>query len=206
MTLGRLAFALILLGEIVQWGGIVIGGAAYPGYDSLRQYISELGATGAVTGWMVSWLVFVPSGLLILAGCLLAAWAMRRSVPGLLGWLLLAWYGASLTGAGIYPCEFECARTEVTFNALMHDLVGGTGYLAVPIGIWLVTAAGRATGAAFVAFGVVCGLLALIGFGGVVADPEFGGLLQRVLEGSVTVFLLVAAWLMARGRLNPARA
>ncbi|RZL29129.1 MAG: DUF998 domain-containing protein [Rubrivivax sp.] len=205
MKLGRLAFALILLGEIVQWGGIVIGGAAYPGYDPLRQYISELGATGAVTGSTVSWWVFVPSGVFITAGCLIAAWMMRRSVPGVIGWLLLAWYGASLTGAGVYPCEFECARSEATFNALMHDLVGGTGYLAVPIGVWLVTAAAK-MGRRFVAFGVVCGLLTLVGFGGVVADPEFGGLLQRVLEVAVTVFLLTSAWVLAKGRLLPATA
>ena len=205
MKLGRLAFALILLGEIVQWGGIVIGGAAYPGYDPLRQYISELGATGAVTGWVVSWWVFVPSGLFITAGCLIAAWIMRRSVPGLIGWLMLAWYGASLTGAGVYPCEFECARTEATFNALMHDLVGGTGYLAVPIGIALVTLAAR-LGRRFVALGVICGVLSVIGFGGVVADPEFGGLLQRVLEVAVTVFLLVAAWFVGQARPAPAGA
>lgn len=200
MKPGRLAFGLILLGEIVQWGGILIGGAAYPGYDPLRQYISELGATGAATGWAVSWLVFVPSGLLIAGGCLIAVWMTRRSAPGVIGWLLLAWYGLSLSGAGVYPCDFECARAEPSFNALMHDLVGGTGYLAVPIGIGLVTAAMRGLGKGMVAFGVVCAGLTLVGFGGLIADPEFGGSLQRVLEIAVTAFLLVAAWLLAKGR------
>lgn len=200
MKPGRLAFGLILLGEIVQWGGILIAGAAYPGYDHLRQYISELGATGAATAWAVSWLVFVPSGLFIAAGCLVAAWLTRRSTPGLIGWLLLAWYGLSLSGAGVYPCDFECARAEPSFNALMHDLVGGTGYLAVPIGIVLVAIGARGIGKGFVAFGGVCAVLTLVGFSGLIADPEYGGSLQRVLEAAVTVFLLVAAWLLVKGR------
>jgi len=34
----------------------------------------------------------------------------------------------------------------------------------------------------------------------VVADPEFGGLLQRVLEVAVTIFLLVAAWFLGKSR------
>jgi hypothetical protein len=52
-----------------------------------------------------------------------------------------------------------------------------------------------------VAFGVLCAVLTVIGFSGVVADPEFGGLLQRVLEVAVTVFLLVAGWRLAKARM-----
>jgi len=47
MSAGRIALALLVVGELIQWGTILIGGAVYPGYDHVRQYVSELGATGA---------------------------------------------------------------------------------------------------------------------------------------------------------------
>jgi hypothetical protein len=202
---GRAALGLLTAGAMVQWGAAIVGGALYPGYDPSRQYISELGAAGAATGWAVSWLGFVPAGLLTMAGFLVAAWLLRSRAAAVAGCLLLAWYGASLTGAGVFPCAFECGRAEPSFNALMHDLVGGTGYLAAPFGIWLVAMATRGSAAPWLArLGLVCGAVAAVGFVGVIIDPELGGVVQRVLEGAITLFQLALGWALARGRLAPA--
>lgn len=202
MTASRIGLGLLVLGELIQLGLVVIGGAVYPGYDHGRQYISELGATGAVAGAAVSRYGFMPSGLLILGFCLIAAWLMRRNALAVVGCLMLGWYGASLFGAGVYPCAFECARSEITSDALMHDLVGGTGYLTGVLGVLLTGLALRGTAAAWLApLGVVCAIVAAIGFGGVIADVELGGLFQRVLEIAMAVFLLAFGWSLARGRM-----
>ena len=46
-TIGVVSAFLSLL---ILAAATIAGGMAYPGYDHLRQYISELGATGAPTG------------------------------------------------------------------------------------------------------------------------------------------------------------
>lgn len=207
MSFARLAFGLLVVGELIQLGAVLVGGAAYPGYDHARQYISELGATGAVTGPAVSWWGFVPSGLLITAFCLMAAWLLRRNVLAVVACLMLAWYGLSLSAAGIYPCAFECARTEVTFDAMMHDLVGGTGYLTGVLGVAIAALAVRSGEAGWLRpLGLVCAGVAAVGFAAIIIDVELGGVFQRALEGSLAVFLLALGWALARGSLPASRA
>lgn len=203
MKTARVAFGLLIAGEVIQFVAIIAGGALYPGYDHLRQYISELGATGAVTGPAVSWFGFVPSGLLITAFCGLAAWLLRRNGLAVVACLLLGWYGLSLSGAGLYPCAFECARSEPTFDALMHDLVGGTGYLTGVLGLALAGLSSRSSAAPWlVPLGVACAVAAFVGFGAMVADVELGGLFQRILETAMAVFLIAFGWALAKGRVS----
>lgn len=206
MPLGRIAFGLLLIGELIQLTTVVVGGAVYPGYDHARQYISELGATGAVTGPAVSWWGFVPSGLFITGFCLIAAWLLRRNAAAVAACLMLAWYGLSLSAAGVYPCAFECARSEVTFDAMMHDLMGGTGYLTGVLGLALAGLAIRSGEALWLGpLGLICAGVAAAGFAAIIADVELGGLFQRLLETALAVFLLAFGWALAKGSLPTAR-
>lgn len=199
MTSGRVAFGLLAAGFLIQLVTILWGGAVYPGYDHSLQYISELGATGAVTGPAVSWWGFVPSGLLIGAGCLLAAWVARRSSLATIAWLLLSWYGLTLAAAGVYPCAFECARADASVNALLHDLFGGTGYLTGIIGIPLAGLAAKREGRTGLAvLSLVCTIVAVAGFAGVIAEASPGGLIQRMLEGAVALVILGLGWTLTR--------
>lgn len=202
MSAGRFALLLLILGEVVQWGTILIGAMAYPGYDSVRQYVSELGATGAVTGQAVSWFGFFPSGALIIGFCLIAAVLLRRNVPAVVGLLLLAWYAFGLIGAAIYPCAFECGRSEPSAAQMMHDLIGGTGYLAGVLGVLVASlAVGKTQAKWLLPLGLVCFGVAFLTFGAVLADIEMRGLVQRVLEGALTVFLLAFGLALLQGRL-----
>lgn len=207
MTPARLAFGLLVVGELIQLGAVLVGGLLYPGYDHARQYISELGASGAVTGPAVSWWGFVPSGLLITAFCLIAGWLKRGNALAVAACLMLAWYGLSLSAAGVYPCAFECARTEVTFDAMMHDLVGGTGYLTGVLGVALAALSIRSGDAGWLRpLGLVCAVVAATGFAAIIADVELGGVYQRALEGALAVFLLAFGWALTKGRPETARA
>ncbi|MGV8928650.1 MAG: DUF998 domain-containing protein [Brevundimonas sp.] len=198
--LGRLAFGVIVLGVAVLVAAVVWGGAVYPGYDHTRQFISELGARGAVTGMRVSQLGFVPNGVLYAAFCLIAAWLLRRSVIAVIACLLLAANGVGMAGAGVYPCDFECSRADPSAASRLHDLFGGLGYVCAIIGVGMASLWARKSTAPWLAsLGVVVLIVSLVGFYGVVAEVERPGLYQRAMETALAVFMLALGWALMRG-------
>ena len=142
-------------------------------------------------------------------GSISVSWGLpeRGKALAVAACLMLAWYGLSLSGAGVYPCVFECARSEVTFDAMMHDLVGGTGYLTGVLGVALGALSIRAGDVRWLRpLGLVCAAVAATGFAAIIADVELGGVYQRALEGALAVFLLGVGWAQAKGPPETARA
>ena len=201
--MGRLAFGLLIVGEAILLAMVVIAGARYPGYDHARQYISELGATGAIDGWAVSWLAFLPIGVLVGAFCLISAWIARRNGLAVIGFLLLAFNAYAYPNSAWFRCDFECAGASPT--QMMHNLVGLVGYLAGCTGVLLAGLSAKAGGARWLMpLGVICAVLAFVGLGGLVG--EFSGLFQRLTEAAIAVFMLAYGWVQARGRVGRAPA
>lgn len=198
--LSRLAFAVLVAGVGLLFIGVVAGGAAYPGYDHARQFMSELGATGSVTGvWVNPW-GYVPNGVFMTVGSLLAAWILRHNPLAVVACLLLAGNGLGMTGAGIYPCDFECSRSDPSVTAMLHDLFGGLGYLCAILGVGLAALWARTSDAPWLApLGVVVLLISMVGFYGVVAEVELKGLFQRAMEAALAVFMLALGWALVRG-------
>lgn len=198
--LSRLAFGVIVLGLAVLLAAVVWGGAVYPGYDHSRQYMSELGATGAVTASSVNTWGYIPNGLFVAAFCLLAAWILRRSPLAVVACLLLAGNGVGMAGAGVYPCDFECSRSDPSVAAELHDLFGGLGYLCAILGVGLASLWARKSDAPWLApLGLVVLIVSVIGFYGVVAEVELRGLFQRAMEVALAVFMLALAWALMKG-------
>jgi len=198
--LSRLAFGVIVLGLAVLLAAVVWGGAVYPGYDHSRQFMSELGATGAVTASSVNTWGYIPNGLFVAAFCLLATWILRRSPLAVVACLLLAGNGVGMAGAGVYPCDFECSRSDPSVAAELHDLFGGLGYLCAILGVGLASLWARKSDAPWLApLGLVVLIVSVIGFYGVVAEVELRGLFQRAMEVALAVFMLALAWALMKG-------
>lgn len=199
----HVAFGLLLAGEAILLAAILIGGAEYPGYDHARQYISELGATGTVTGQRVSWWGFLPSGLLITTFCLVAAWQLRRRPAGAAGAALLAWYAFGLVTSAFFPCDLGCSPAEPSLSQLLHDLAGGSGYLAGAAGVLLVGLSARRSDATWLhPLGVICAFVAFVAFAGLAPDFVYRGLAQRVLESALAGFLLAFGHALRTGALR----
>ncbi len=198
--LSRLAFAALVAGLGVLLAAVVWGGSVYPGYDHARQFISELGATGAVTGSSVNNWGFVPNGVLITGFGLLAAWILRRSALAVTACLLLAANGVGMAGAGVYPCDFECSRSDPSAAALLHDLFGGLGYLCAILGVGLAALWARKSEAAWLApLGVVILIVSIVGFYGLIAEVKLPGLFQRAMETALAIFMLALGWALMKG-------
>jgi hypothetical membrane protein len=193
---GKLAMITAVLGAAWLVAMVLIGGASFDGYDHVAQYISELGANGAPYGWHVSWLGFLPIGILICAFAFFAWRAAPRSVLATIGFVGVFLFSIGYVGSAFFPCDFGCRPEAPSFSQAMHELVGLAGYLLAPLTLLLLGFAARkwpgAMWLSVVAFITAAG--ALVGLGGLM-DPGAPqvGLYQRVLEASML------SWVVACG-------
>jgi hypothetical membrane protein len=191
-----ITFWSAVVGYLLLATMIVAGGAAWPGYAHTSQFISELGATGAPHGRLVSLGGFLPVGVCLTLFALLAAYMAPRSGLRLAGFACLALFSLGYIGAAAFPCDLGCRPETPSYSQVMHNLFGLGGYLGGPIGLVLLgIAARRWPGATWLGpLGLVCGAVALLAFMLMLAEPPYGGLVQRMLEGSVAIWTLAFAF------------
>lgn len=121
----RRARVLALCGAvapIAYTGGAVAAGAGFPGYSHMKQFVSELGATGAPTA-------FLMNAAFLLFGILTAVFALglhRRiqSEPGdWLGIALIIGYGLSYIALAFAPCDPGCRGAPGSLHHRAHFLL-----------------------------------------------------------------------------------
>lgn len=190
-----IAFASALLSLLILAAATIAGGMAYPGYDHLRQYISELGATGAPTGQAVS-LAFMASGMLLAAFWLICAVLFRESRLAVAGFGLSALNGLGLFFGGVFQCDFECSLASPSREAVLHDVFGGVGYLCGIIGVLVVGLAwrNRPERRGLFRLSLLCGIPAAMAIWLIHPGFEWYGAAQRVVELALAVWTLAVAF------------
>lgn len=172
----------------LTWGGI-----EYENYSHVSQFISELGATGSSTGTFVNYFGFIPTQLFILLFVLISATIIPRTKLNILGMILIAVYTLSLGVAAIFPCDFECRPQVPTTSHNIHILSTLPAYLggafamfAISIGLehW-------APSKFLKNLGIVLGCTILLCFISIDPNSSFVGLIQRILEASIFVWLIL---------------
>lgn len=177
---------------------VLIGAGAYPGYSHARQYISELGATGAPNGALVSLGGFLPIGVLLMFFCGLAARLEPRGALRALGFAALSIFALSYVGAAFVRCDLGCPSQPTTPSQMLHNLFGLAGYLFGPVGLMLlgVSARGWPSGRWLSPLAFICGAVALAGF--LAMTGEMRGLVQRGVEGAMGAWILAYAFSIRR--------
>ena len=198
----RLALITGILGPLAVVLLTVLGGANFPNYSHASQFISELGASGAPNGRIISLAGFLPAGILITAFAFFAWRSLPHSGATTFGMIGLAFFALGYLVAAFFPCEGDCRPAEPTVAQAIHNLFGLAGYLVAP---WSLFALGwqarRWTGATHLSvlgfIGAGVGLLGLL-----FLSPEFKyvGIAQRVLEGSVLAWIMACALYLAHPR------
>lgn len=183
-------------------GLIVIGGAFYPGYDHAGQFISELGAVDAPTYPWAGWLGLIPIGILQCLFCLTAARSAPKSGLALAGFIALAGYGVGAIGGGVFPCDAGsgCMPDEPSVSQLLHNAIGGGGYLAGVLGLVLVAIAALGwQGARWLGvLGLAAAATAFTALFAIEAWLEGRGALQRAAEAAFLVWFLACGWWLSR--------
>lgn len=192
-------FTLAAAATLVAWVPPVVFGLRWSDYRATRDFISELGAAGAPDAAAMN-VSFLIAGLLFVAACVLIA---RRKGGGraAAALALVSLVGVSYVMAAIVPCDAGCP-SEGSLSQMLHNTLGGLGYLAGAIGLVLAasvpsTAPGGPRWLAAAAGGIA--LASLMGMGAPELD-DVRGALQRVGEAAIFTWLLVEAAAVDRTR------
>lgn len=183
-------------------GVMVAAAAAWPGYDHLRQYISELGATGAPHGAEVTRYGFLIPGALLIGFSLFAFLSLPRTVSSFMGFLLVAAFAVGYFASGFFRCDFGCVSEGGSQAQMLHELFGLPGYLGAPAALALLAFASRRWEGAGLLFplGVAGAVAAAVSIPLLVPEFEFHGAAQRVMEGAMATWILACAAYLAKRR------
>ncbi len=169
-------------------------GLVSPGYDPLRQAISELFDLGAP-----AWRRLIVQVVLVLTGLALMplGFALDRSLPGrgrLAAWMIFA-AGLGTTVVAFFPCTAGCPGYGASFTDTMHVVWAGGGYVGLVLAPLVFGLRLRGTDARRLAIaGIALGGLATAGFVlRNVGVDAFGGLQQRVFNTAADLWFLLAA-------------
>lgn len=191
----KLALTTGILGSLAVVLLTVIGGAHFPNYSHASQFISELGADGAPNARLINLGGFLPAGIFIIAFAFFAWRSLPRSGATTFGMFGLALFALGYLVAVVFPCAPGCRPVEPTLSQAVHNLFGLAGYLFAPVSLfvlgWQARRWPRATHLA--AFGFVGSGFALLGLLFLSPDFKYVGIAQRILEGSVLLWIMACA-------------
>jgi uncharacterized protein DUF998 len=183
LTCGILAGPVFVLTGVLQ-------GLTRDGYDFTRHPASVL--SNGDLGWLQI-TNFVVTGLLTLA----AAAGIRRVLPGRWGPRLLAVYGLSLLGAGVFRADPQDGfpvgtpagpPASVSWHGTLHFVCGGLGFAALVAACFAI---GSHLTPARAWYSRISGLLFLAGFAGVAS----GSTSPAVVLGFWAAVVIAWTWL-----------
>jgi hypothetical membrane protein len=106
----------------------------YPGYDHLKNFISELGASGSPSAGIMNYAGFLLYGVLMTAFALALHRGIRRDSGGWLGPAILALYGLAYIGVSLAPCDPGCQSATPSFHHRLHFLLSDFIVLTAVLG------------------------------------------------------------------------
>lgn len=113
---------------------VIAASVNHPGYDHLKNFISELGATGAPAAGVMNFAGFLPYGLLMAAFALAVHRGIRPDAGGWLGPSILALYGLAYMAVAISPCDPGCQAAAPSLHHRIHVLLGDLIFLTAVLG------------------------------------------------------------------------
>jgi hypothetical membrane protein len=182
----------------------VVCGALRPDYSHVRQFISELGATGTPNATFMNVAGFLPAGLLLAGfGVSLAVSFPRRGAP-LVAATCIVLFGLGDVAAGLYSCDPGCPAEGVSWQATLHDRVSLLAFLVGIAGLALWARVFRRLPAwrSLATYSAVSSVLALgllIAIGLSIQTRAFTGVWQRLFLGTLYLWCAVVGVRVFRG-------
>ena len=131
---------LLILSVLLFLSGVLLPefiGFLSSDYNSISNYLSELGAVGAEYSRVVNYFGFLPTAFNVLFITLLLQSNFSNTRLSRAGFLLVGiGYFIGYFGAFIFPCDFGCP-SEGSFSQNMHMILALISYLIALVGLIL---------------------------------------------------------------------
>lgn len=111
----------------------IISASLQSDYDHLNNFISELGATGSSTEWIMNYLGFIPSGICFALFALALLIVVSKSWISRIGSVLFMVFGIGMTLAGIFSCDPGCPPVG-SIESGIHDGVSAIAFMSAILG------------------------------------------------------------------------
>ncbi len=195
----RLCLAGGILAPVVWIAAIVVCGALTPGYDHLRDFISELAARDAPTEQLMRYAGFVFTGVCYVALAALLGWRSRFDLLALFGAGFIALGGIARVLAGVHACDPGCSSLRPSPDQALHDASARVAYLAMIVAAlyWGIVGNRFRALRPLSALGLGCGVWATVFLVLMIAQPAWSGLFQRLATAALSVWMFcfaVALW------------
>ena len=201
------AFLFGTLGVLLFVMTTIFAGASYPHYDSSSQFISELYAIDAPNADFIRYVLYLPSGILFFLFSVFAIKETGKSTLGTLGFLGIGFgYGLGTVICSLFNCDEGCNPEFIkpSVSQVIHNLTGLFTYLTVPFSIILISIASRKwdNAAVYANLSVVSACICLSSFVVLNADLQspYKGFVQRIIEGSILLWILASAVYIAKNK------
>jgi hypothetical membrane protein len=177
---------------------VIVGGLLRPEYSHVRQFISELGATGTPNAGLFNLGGFVAAGLLLAAFGVATARLIPNGRWSVLAATLMTIFGCGVVAAGVYSCDPGCPQPAISVTGRIHDTVSIAAFVSAIAGIGLWALEFRRSEALgdlwrYSAFTSVMSLAFLFAVATSLESRAFTGLWQRLLLGTLFVWCGVVA-------------
>lgn len=201
-----LLFFTGILGVTLFCMAALLGSFQFEDYSPISQLISETYATGTPYGKALRYYGYIPSGILLFLFCLAAPRKFPKSTfikGGFLG--LAVFYGLATIVVSVFPCDPGCNKEFIdpSISQIIHNLTGALTYLFVPVSILIIGLGlrqlknySRLSTIALASSGI-----AIVFVGLLATDPltPYAGLYQRIVEGSIVVWIVFCAFEIKKG-------
>lgn len=192
-----------LLGVVLFVITSIIGGLQIEEYSFVSKFISESYATGVPNARYLRHSFIISGLLLTIFGFLTPVILKSKKRANICFYLFAVFYGLGTVVTSLYPCDFGCpSDLNVSFSQIVHNASGFLTYAIVPITLIIIGVSSQKSEAKlnFSRGSIICGIIALIFVLLLFNNPEgsFIGLIQRIIEGSILLWVLITAFIVNR--------
>jgi len=208
----KLSFWTGIIGVILFGFTTIIAGFQYSNYSFISQFISEIYAVDAPNADVIRYYFYLPSGILFLLFTLFSNASLPKSKLRTIGFILIGFgYGFGTILCSIFNCDIGCNPqfTNPSISQIIHNMMGMITYFIVPPAILMIAIASKKWDKA-VTFTKLSFATAFISFIFFIVlytnlDSSLKGLFQRIIEGSILIWIVECSIYVDKNIINKSK-
>jgi hypothetical protein len=201
--------------RITTWTGIlgaalfvvtsILAGLQSSSYSHISQLISESYSIDTPYGKLLRFLGYLPSGICLTIFAFSSARHFHKSNYAKTGfWGLGLFYGVATIIVSIFPCDKGCNKEFIdpSISQIIHSTTGLLTYIFTPISLILIGIGLRNSSSTLSYLAFATALISVLFIGILSSDPlsEYVGLFQRVIEGSILIWIVTCSIEINKGQ------